>query len=174
MNRTRWRYDNDDSKNNTGIIEVINRGKHTRRSLSDTVFLSVAGVKTNSQRSAALKYSCVSLSSLPYVNEPGEPQGWRAPRWPGEVANFCWTEMTKLEDTMTSEVSYHLKGSEHSLTLRLEDPLYCVIIWTENYMRNTSWNKAKIDTNSFQLVRLVFDIYGILWNVWKQKKNATK
>lgn len=40
MNRTRRRYDNDDSKNNTGIIEVINRCKHFHRSLSLAPFSS--------------------------------------------------------------------------------------------------------------------------------------
>ncbi len=129
MNRTCWGYDNDDGKNNAGIIEVINRGKHSQEPLWHR--LSVAGRRRNQQptlggtSTAALKYSCVSLSSFPYVNEPGEP-----PRWPGEAANFCWTKWPTLSRWSSSRSRnddfwcvLHLKGSEQCLTSRLEDPL---------------------------------------------------
>ncbi len=116
------------------ITQVINRGKHSQEPLWHR--LSVAGRRRNQQptlggtSTAALKYSCVSLSSFPYVNEPGEPQGWRAPRWPGEAANFCWTKRPTLSRWSSSRSRnddfwcfLHLKGSERCLTSRLEDPL---------------------------------------------------
>lgn len=97
MNRTRKRYDNDDSKNNTGIIEVINRCKHIHRSLSLALFSSWQASKRtpNTRRhfhNSGEIFMCESV--FIYIFK----WVWQTSRAPADRVKLCWPKWLTLNE----------------------------------------------------------------------------